>query len=72
MCCVNSYFVAMELKKSGEKPRPLQQYKLDRIKNKGKGIALVVDPDNWEEVKQFITALSKGEICTKSECHMRN
>lgn len=72
MCCINSRFVALELKKRGEKPRRLQQYKLDIVKNKGKGIALAVDPDNWENVKLLLTAIAKGEICTKLECLTNN
>jgi len=58
--CINGYFVALELKAEGGKPSPLQNYKLTRIIVAG-GIAIVVEPSNWEQVKQALTKLSQEE-----------
>lgn len=51
---VNGRFVALELKKSHEeKADKLQEYVLKEIDNSG-GIALVTNPENFEEVKGYI------------------
>lgn len=56
LLCVRGKFVAMELKRSGEEPRPLQKYKLDEIERTG-GLSLVATPDNWDQIKLFLTEL---------------
>lgn len=49
--CIKSKFVAMELKyDQKEKLKKLQKLKLDLIRKAG-GVALEVNPQNWEEVK---------------------
>ena len=51
---VNGRFVALELKKSPEeKADKLQEYVLKEIDNAG-GIALVANPENFQEVKGYI------------------
>lgn len=57
--CVYGLFVALELKAPGEKPRPLQKYKLDWVK-RTHGVALAADPTNWSEVKTLLRMLDKG------------
>jgi|TARA_R100000742_G_C4276918_1_gene98340 pantothenate kinase len=52
---VNGRFVALELKKSHqEKADKLQEYVLEEVDKAG-GIALVTNPENFEEVKGYIT-----------------
>lgn len=52
----------MEAKKDEhEEPRELQKHVLARIKKSG-GISLVIYPENWEQTKQLLTKMSKGEI----------
>lgn len=48
--CINGYFVALELKRNEkQKPEPIQEYELTKIKEAG-GVALVVTPLNWSGV----------------------
>ena len=63
MMCMNGHFVALELKASGEKPRPLQERKLAKITMAG-GTSLVASPNNWESIK---TRLSKLDASTKEK-----
>lgn len=68
---INGRFIGLELKRSGERPRPLQRYKLDQISECG-GLGLWASPENWEEIKQLLREISEGSICKKSECPMNN
>lgn len=61
--CVRGKFAVMELKKAGGKPTELQLQNLYLIDKAG-GIAIVASPDNWEEVKTFLTKLAEGEDVT--------
>lgn len=57
--CMRGKFVALELKARGERPRPLQRHKLNRVEEAG-GFSLVADPDNWERIKKVLTKLDQG------------
>jgi len=70
LLCTRGKFIALELKIDGEKPRPLQQYKLDEVL-KAKGITIVAKPSNWEEVKILLKQLDGGtddQTKKKSTC----
>ena len=55
--CINGNFVAIELKKGPkEKPEPLQLHELAKIHG-AHGLAMVVDPTNWEEALALLKAL---------------
>lgn len=56
--CLNSFFVALEIKASGEAPRPIQEFKLSEVRKSG-GAALAVSPDNWEDVKIILTTIEQ-------------
>jgi len=65
LCC-NSIFVSMELKASynkvlskANKSTWLQMFKLIELAKAG-GIALIVYPENWKEVKELLTELSRS------------
>ncbi len=58
--CVRGRFVALELKDVGEKPRPLQEYKLNEI-IRTFGVALVATKTNFEEIKQHLSELDSKE-----------
>lgn len=59
--CVRGRFIALELKKDEQEvPRPLQTYKLNMVRLAG-GISIVAYPENWNEVKETLTLLDKGE-----------
>ena len=60
MGVVNRRFVALEFKKSRkDKPTKMQEYKLRKIREAG-GIAIVVYPENWGMVYNYLLNLSKG------------
>lgn len=57
---MSGIFVAIELKSRGGKPSPLQIFQMERVRESG-GIALLVDPDNWKQVKCLLQKLNQGE-----------
>lgn len=61
MLCVWGRFVALELKSRGGKVSALQQHKLNEINRTG-GIAIIADPDNWENAKQLLSAMDGGVL----------
>lgn len=44
--CLSGLYVSIELKIPGEKPEPLQDVNIRRVKNAG-GIAFWTDPEQW-------------------------
>jgi hypothetical protein len=59
--CINGYFLALELKDRSGVISYIQGYTLGQIENKGKGIAIVSDQDDWEGVKAILTLIDNGE-----------
>lgn len=59
--CLNGLFIGMELKSATGDLKKLQEYNRDRIISVGKGLAWEVKPQNWEEVKQYLLAIDRGE-----------
>jgi hypothetical protein len=53
LCCVNGYFVAVELKSEKGLTAKLQDYNLDRIRESG-GVGMVLRPADFERFKSFI------------------
>ena len=52
LCCLsNGRFLAVEVKKPGGKPSPMQRYRIRRILERG-GLALITD--NLEELKIYL------------------
>lgn len=56
ICCVNGYFVAIELKGSDGKPTELQKYHIREI-NKSGGIGVILYPEQFERFKLLILDL---------------
>lgn len=57
--CINSTFVAIEMKsETNFKPDPLQQYKLDKVVAAG-GRAYVACPSNWNKIFHELKTLSQ-------------
>ena len=56
LCCINSTFVALELKVEAELEE-LQRYKLRCIGDAG-GVALEVTPDNWDLTYEFLHCIA--------------
>ena len=59
LLCIGGFFVAIELKIDGEKPDPLQEYKLGLIKKAG-GISLTATPSNWARMFESLRHLHDG------------
>lgn len=59
--CIRGKFVALEIKSEEGEPTPLQERKLDEVRVNGKGIGLVAWPQNWDEIKDKLNKLNKGE-----------
>lgn len=59
LCCVNGYFVAIEVKAENGKPSDLQVYNISKIREAG-GVAVILYPDGWEDFKKLILKLKEG------------
>jgi hypothetical protein len=59
-------FVALELKSLSGKLSRLQETNLLLISISG-GVSLVAHPDNWEEIKEILLKLDKGETDGKNK-----
>lgn len=59
LTCINSYFVAIEVKAQNGKPSELQLHTIGEIRKAG-GFAFVVYPSGWDKLKKFIDNLNKG------------
>jgi len=60
LICLNGTFVSLELKADNGILAPLQEYKANEIR-KCKGLSFVVNPSSWDEVKEKLIQISKGE-----------
>lgn len=58
--CVNGRLIGLEIKSDTGKPSDLQLYKIELI-NKAGGYARVVNPSNWESVKNDLIKINQGE-----------
>ena len=63
LACVNSYFVAVEIKAQNGKPSPLQIHHCEAIRKAG-GFAFILYPSGFEDFKQFIYGLSHDRFTT--------
>lgn len=59
LCCVNGYFVAIEVKAENGKPSELQYYHCNKIREAG-GIALILYPKDFENFKNLVYGLKEG------------
>lgn len=54
VACHNGYFIGIECKSGSNKPTPLQEKNLSDIK-KSMGVAIVINEDNLELVREVLT-----------------
>lgn len=54
LLCHRGRFIAVEAKAGSNKPTALQELHMQRIRNNG-GIALVINEDNLQELKELLT-----------------
>lgn len=58
LCCVNGYFVGIEVKSEKGKPSALQIWNIEKIREAG-GVAIVLYPDGFEDFKSLMVKLSE-------------
>lgn len=58
LCCVNGYFLAIEVKAENGKATDLQKWNIEKIKQAG-GRALILKPSQFEEFKKLIAELKE-------------
>lgn len=61
LASVNGYFVGIEVKAQHGRPSELQLYNLRKIRESG-GFAYIVYPSGWDELKEILTGLLKGNF----------
>lgn len=59
--CVRGEYIDLELKDEGESPSAIQKFKHSETERCG-GRVIVADPSNWNNVKQQLRKLDKGEV----------
>lgn len=62
--CIHGYFVALELKSRTNEPTAMQSFIMDQFVKAG-GVALVVRPENWTQVRELLWKLAHGKITPK-------
>ena len=58
LCCINGYFVAVEVKAESGRPSPLQIKNCDQIREAG-GFSFILYPSGFEDFKLFVIMLNK-------------
>ena len=62
LACVNGYFVAIEVKAENGHPSELQIYNVKKINNEACGIAVIVRPSDFGNLKLMIDCLNDGRM----------
>ena len=60
LICCNGFFIGAEIKAKNGKPSELQLYNIKKIQEAG-GIALVLYPNQFDDFKNLIWKLKRGE-----------
>ena len=53
VCCVNGYFLAIEVKAGTNKPTALQVREIEAIR-RSNGVAVVANDENWDMVRGLV------------------
>lgn len=61
LCCVNGYFIAVEVKAQNGQPSALQLHNCTEIRVAG-GFSFILYPSGFEEFKKFIKDLKHDEF----------
>lgn len=56
VCCVAGKFLGIECKAGKNKPTALQVHEIEQIRRAG-GMAVVVNEDNWDSVRELLRSL---------------
>lgn len=66
LCCVNGYFVGIEVKADNGKPSELQLHNIRKIREAG-GFAFVVYPSGFDKLKDILNNLKLGYFTLNEE-----
>ncbi len=58
ICCVNGYFLAIEVKAGINKPTALQVREIETIR-RSNGVAVVANDENWDMVRGLVHKLKE-------------
>lgn len=58
LCCVNGFFLAVEVKAENGKATEIQKWNVEKIREAG-GVAFVLKPSQFESFKQLVYALKE-------------
>lgn len=61
LCCVNGYFLAIEVKAQNGSPTPIQKFRCNQIRDSG-GFSYIVYPSGFEQLKVIVNGLLKDEF----------
>ena len=66
LCCINGYFVAIEVKQQQGRPSKLQLYNIEKIRQAG-GFAFVVYPSGFDKLVDILNNLKLGYFTNEME-----
>lgn len=66
LVCCNGYFLGIELKQIRGRASKLQEWNIESIRNSG-GIAFVLFPNKFEELKTLVGLLERGDYLDARE-----
>lgn len=58
ICCVNGYFLAVEVKAGTNKPTTLQVREIEAIR-RSNGVAVVANDENWDMVRGLVRQMKE-------------
>ncbi|MBP2026857.1 hypothetical protein J2Z35_000648 [Acetoanaerobium pronyense] len=71
ICCVNGYFIALELKSDAGKPTALQQMNIRQINAAG-GIGVILYPAGFEKFKMLVREVNSCSLATAESSVLKN
>jgi Holliday junction resolvase len=60
VCCVNGYFLAIEVKAGTNKPTALQVREIEAIR-RSNGVAVVANDENWDMVRGLVHKMKESK-----------
>jgi Holliday junction resolvase len=60
LCCVNGYFLAIEVKAENGKPSELQKWNVSKIRHCG-GLSFILYPSQFENFKELVKTMKSFE-----------
>lgn len=66
LACVNGHFVGIEVKAQNGRPSELQLHNIKKIRESG-GLAFIVYPSGWDELKEILTGLRRDDFTIKGK-----